>query len=63
MSSLYRRKSVAISNRRWLGLEGDWRRRPEPTPAQRRALADMVAGIKPTASTRWTLIRDGFLRP
>lgn len=65
MSRLYRRRtnaaSVAVSNRR-LGIEEN-RRVPEPTPAQRRALAGVALGVRPPSDTLWTLIRDGFVRP
>jgi hypothetical protein len=65
MSSLYRNRadaSIAISNRRQLGIEGK-RQVTEPTDKQRRALAGMAQGVRPPADVLWTLIRDGFVRP
>lgn len=65
MSRLYRNRadaSIAISNRRQLGIEGK-RRIPEPTPEQRSALGGVALGVRPPADVLWTLIRDGFVRP
>lgn len=67
MSDLYRRPraaSVAISNRRQLGIgAGDYPSWREPTPEQRVALQALQMGIPVDPSTRWTLIRDNYIKP
>ncbi len=67
MSRLYRRlraASVAISNRRQLGIgPGDFPSWREPTPQQRVALQAIQMGLPVDPSTRWTLIRDNYIKP
>ncbi len=68
MARLYIRRlraaSVAVSTRRQLDIgPGDFPSWREPTPKQRVALRDLHMGIPVDPSTRWTLIRDNFLKP
>ena len=60
----FRKASVAISNRRQLGIgPGDYPSWREPTPEQRRALEGLHRGIPCSPGMRWTLIRDNYIKP
>ena len=67
MSKLYRsfrKASVAISNRRQLGIgAGDIPVFRDPTPEQRKALEGLHRGIPCSPSMRWSLIRDNYIKP